>query len=162
MATAVTWASIASPPRCEATIRSWPRGTQPTSGSIPSCGSEGRETKREVGRSCECRLLRYETTCKSCVVQTSLVSHGRANPEPQRGGAWGNGETQKGKGKRERGQPTRLTRRSSAEMYVSQSELSEMLLMWYACALEYTRRRRAVSTVSVVLTYVGDPLLGLR
>jgi hypothetical protein len=55
-----------------------------------------------------------------------------------------------------------LTRRSSAEMYVSQSELSEMLLMWYACALEYTRRRRAVSTVSVVLTYVGDPLLGLR
>lgn len=42
----------------------------------------------------------------------------------------------------------RLTRRSSALMYVSPSELIEIELMWYACALAYTLRGTAATIVS--------------
>lgn len=37
----------------------------------------------------------------------------------------------------------RLTRRSSAEMKVSQSLLSAMELMWYVCAFEYDLQKRS-------------------
>lgn len=42
----------------------------------------------------------------------------------------------------------RLTRRSSLLKKVSPSLLTEMLLMWYACALAYVRRGTAATTVS--------------
>lgn len=42
----------------------------------------------------------------------------------------------------------RLTRRSSALMYVSPSELMLMELMWYAWALAYTLRGTAATMVS--------------
>mmetsp|Transcript_41 Transcript_41/g.141 ORF Transcript_41/g.141 Transcript_41/m.141 type:complete len:216 (-) Transcript_41:77-724(-) len=42
----------------------------------------------------------------------------------------------------------RFTRRSSAERYVSPSELTEMELTWYACALAYVRRGVAHTAVS--------------
>ena len=44
----------------------------------------------------------------------------------------------------------RFTRRSSADRNVSPSEHTEMLLIWYACALAYTLRGVAATTVSVV------------
>lgn len=45
----------------------------------------------------------------------------------------------------------RLRRRSSQLMNDSPSELSEILLMWYACAFEYVRFGVAVTTRSHVL-----------
>lgn len=36
-----------------------------------------------------------------------------------------------------------MTRRSSAEMKVSQSLLSAMELMWYVCAFEYDLQKRS-------------------
>ena len=46
----------------------------------------------------------------------------------------------------------RLIRKSSAEMNVSQSLLTESELMWYACWLPYSRRHRALNTTSVLCT----------
>mmetsp|Transcript_47039 Transcript_47039/g.112064 ORF Transcript_47039/g.112064 Transcript_47039/m.112064 type:complete len:210 (-) Transcript_47039:360-989(-) len=51
----------------------------------------------------------------------------------------------------------RLIRRSSAEMNVSQSELREMELMWYACPLENTRRWCAWMPLGVVRGGIASP-----
>lgn len=45
----------------------------------------------------------------------------------------------------------RLIRKSSADMYVSWSELTEIELMWYACALAYTLRGTAAVMESCVV-----------